>query len=68
MVSKGDRIRLLAMPHDPDPIAAGSIGTVLSVTTGTFAQIDVSWDSGRTLSLVPGVDEYEVIGAVSIPS
>jgi hypothetical protein len=22
----------------------------------------MEWDSGRTLSLIPGVDEYEVLG------
>ena len=60
----GDRIRLLAMPDDPDPIPAGATGTVLAVTTGRFAQVDVSWDSGRTLSLVPGVDRFEVIGHI----
>ena len=62
MVAIGDRIRLIAMPDDPDPIPAGATGTVLAVTTGRFAQIDVDWDNGRTLSLVPGVDRFEVIG------
>ena len=61
MALPGDRIRLLAMPDDPDPIPAGSTGTVLSATTGTFAQIDVEWDNGRTLALIPGVDQYEII-------
>lgn len=61
----GDRIRLLAMPDDPDPIPAGATGTVLAVTTGRFAQIDVRWDnSSRSLSLVPGVDRFEVIGHI----
>lgn len=27
----GDRIRLLLMPHDPDPIPPGSLGTVTRV-------------------------------------
>jgi hypothetical protein len=64
MVASGDRIRLIAMLDDPDPIPAGATGTVLAVTTGRFAQIDVAWDSGRTLSLVPGVDRFEVIGHI----
>ena len=63
MVAIGDRIRLIAMVDDPDPIPAGATGTVLAVTTGRFAQIDVAWDnSSRTLSLVPGVDRFEIIG------
>ena len=61
MALPGDRIRLLAMPDDPDPIPAGSTGTVISATKGTFAQLEVDWDNGRTLALIPGVDQYEII-------
>ena len=62
MARVGDRIRLLSMPDDPDPIPTGATGTVLSVTTGAFAQVEVEWDSGRTLALIPGVDRFEIIG------
>jgi hypothetical protein len=62
MIRAGDRIRLISMPDDPDPIPAGSTGTIESVTAGPLGQIHVKWDdSGRTLSLVPGVDRFEVI-------
>jgi hypothetical protein len=61
MAHAGDRIRLISMPDDPDPIPAGATGTVVAVTEGRFAQIDVDWDNGRTLSLVPGVDRFETI-------
>lgn len=48
----GDRIRLIAMPHDPDPIPAGSLGTVVSIREYCdWTQVDVDWDSGRTLLL-----------------
>jgi len=50
------------MPDDPDPIPPGSTGTVTRVTEGPLAQIEVRWDCGRSLSLVPGVDRFEVIG------
>ena len=71
-VQKGDRIRLLHMPDDPDPIMVGSTGTVTNVTTGPLAQVSVDWDNGRSLSLVPGVDQFEVVersdpNAVPIP-
>jgi hypothetical protein len=55
------------MPDDPDPIPAGATGTVLAVTTGPYAQIDVDWDNGRSLSLVPGVDRFEIIGHTDNP-
>jgi len=60
-IRKGDRIRLLHMPDDPDPIPAGSTGTIESVTEGPLGQIWVRWDNGRSLALVPGVDRFEVI-------
>jgi hypothetical protein len=46
---KGDRIRLLAMPEDPDPVPVGSLGTVERVTDlwGKW-QVDVRWDEVMT--------------------
>ena len=63
-VRPGDRIKLLSMPSDPDPIPAGTTGTVLEVTSGLMAQIRVQWQitPQRSLALIPDVDEYEVIG------
>ena len=67
-VTPGSRIRVIAMPDDPDPVPAGSTGTVLSVTTGRFAQIEVDWDDLRhSLALVPGVDRFEIIGHTDNP-
>jgi hypothetical protein len=55
----GDRIRLLSMPDDPDPLPAGSLGTVQRVTD---IQIAVRWDnSGRSLMLCPDADRFEVL-------
>ena len=54
-------MRLIHMPDDPDPIPAGSTGTIESVTEGPLGQVWVRWDSGRSLALVPGVDRFEVI-------
>ena len=62
MIRAGDRIRLLSMPDDPDPIPVGSTGTIVSVTEGPLGQVQVKWDdSNRTLCLIPGVDRFEVI-------
>jgi len=60
-VQIGDRIRLLHMPDDPDPIPAGSTGTVVRVTDGPLAQISVDWDNGRCLNLVPEIDRFEIV-------
>ena len=59
----GDRIRLILMPNDPAPIKPGSLGTVVAVTTGNLAQIEVTWDddNDRSLALVPGVDQFEIV-------
>jgi hypothetical protein len=58
----GDRIRLVAMPDDPDPIPIGTTGTATAARQhGTWAQVDVTWDNGRTLMLVVPPDHFEVI-------
>jgi hypothetical protein len=63
---RGQRIRLLAMTDDPDPISVGTEGTVLEVSLvghgrDAWHQIDVAWDSGRTLMLVAPPDEFEIV-------
>lgn len=63
---KGDRIRLLAMHDDPDPIQVGQVGTVVGVSRhgggdGAWRQIDVAWDNGRTLMLVSPPDEFDIV-------
>jgi hypothetical protein len=61
-VKPGDRIRLIAMPEDPDPIPAGSEGVVVAVTEGPLAQIEERWIGiDRFLALIPGVDEFEIV-------
>jgi hypothetical protein len=58
----GDRIRLLAMTDDPDPIPPGTTGTVIAVRQlGTRCQVDVAWQNGRTLMLVVPPDQFEVL-------
>lgn len=58
----GDRIRLVAMSDDPDPIPSGTTGTVTAVRQqGTWAQVDVAWENGRTLMLVVPPDQFEVL-------
>jgi hypothetical protein len=63
---RGDRIRLLTMRNDPDPIERGTLGTVISCNRhdncgNNWHQIDVAWDNGRTLMLVCPPDEFEIV-------
>lgn len=61
-VKVGDRIRLLDMAEDPDPIAVGSLGTVTGVVSfGSWSQVIVDWDCGRGLILVVPPDRFEVL-------
>jgi hypothetical protein len=53
----GKRIRLIEMKNDPDPIEPGSEGTIVHAGGGV---INVDWDSGRSLGVVEGIDEYEI--------
>ena len=62
----GDRIRLVAMRDDPDPIQIGEVGTVTACRRNgsgqdAWNQIDVAWDNGRTLMLVSPPDEFEIV-------
>lgn len=61
-LAAGDRIRLVQMGDDPNPIEPGAEGTVTFVSEfgdGTH-QIGVAWDNKRTLSLVE-TDKWEKI-------
>ena len=55
----GSRIELILMDDDPNPLPAGSRGTVRIVDD--WGTIHVNWDSGRRLGLVYGVDIYKRI-------
>lgn len=67
-VKKGDRIKLISMPEDPDPIPPGTTGTVEDVVDlCDFGpgrpqwQVHVKWDAKRSLSLIIPPDRVSVI-------
>ena len=56
----GDRVRLVSMTDDPDPIPAGTTGTVAGVYPHSdWTQVDVDWDNGRSLMLSIPPDRVE---------
>jgi hypothetical protein len=54
----GKRIKMIHM-DDPDPIKEGEMGTVIKVDGA--GQIQVKWDSGRNLSVIPEEDKFEIL-------
>ncbi len=54
----GKRIELVQMGCDPQPIEAGALGTCYDVDG--MGQLQMKWDNGRTLSLIPKVDEFKI--------
>lgn len=54
----GTRIRLIDM-DDPQAVPPGTEGEVLRVDDA--GQLMMKWDNGRSLSLIPGEDRFEVI-------
>lgn len=66
--TNGDRIRLVSMADDPDPIPVGQTGTVKEVYPqgsgkDAWVQIDVDWDNGRSLMLVSPPDLFEILAS-----
>ena len=61
----GDRVRVIGVMDDPDPLPVGLEGTVTYVTpaSSSFQQYQVDWDeSRRSLMLLPH-DPFQIIGA-----
>jgi len=58
----GDRIRLISTNDDPDPVDAGSLGTVCALHPHHgWTQVDVDWDNGRQLMLSLPEDRIEIL-------
>lgn len=56
---QGKRIKLISMNDDPNPIATGTMGTIQGIDG--IGQIQVIWDNGRRLAVIPNIDEYEIL-------
>jgi hypothetical protein len=63
---RGDRVKLVFMPNDPDPIPEGTEGTVEDVVDLSWgqdirSQVQICWDNGRTLACICPPDYLQII-------
>lgn len=61
MYPQGTRIELIYM-EDEQAVPSGTKGTVRLVDD--MGTIHMDWDNGRTLGIIPEVDEFEIIEEV----
>ena len=59
----GDRVEMVRMEDDPDPVPPQTRGTVRWVrrVTAEWIQVDVEWDNGRTLMLSVPPDQFKKV-------
>lgn len=57
----GKRIKLILMDDDPKthPIEPNTLGTIQWVDD--MGYYGVNWDNGRTLSVIPDEDKFEIL-------
>ena len=55
----GTKIELIAMNEEINP-PSGTIGEVIAVDDA--GQLMMRWETGSTLSLIPSVDSFKVVG------
>jgi hypothetical protein len=56
----GKRIKVFSMVEEPNPVPYGTEGSCWGVDS--LGQLLVKWDNGSMLNLLPGVDEFEIVG------
>lgn len=55
----GTHVRLNSMSDDPQPVPPGTEGEITGCDDA--GQLLMKWSNGRSLSLIPGVDDFTVI-------
>lgn len=70
-LNEGDRIKMVQMGNDPNPIEPGTLGTVTGYryprsgasTDGTVSH-GVRWDNDRGLAIILPLDMVEVVTTI----
>ena len=57
------RVRLVHTSDQYTKLKTGDIGTLVSTRTDTWGAViaEIKWDCGSSLSLIEGIDQYEII-------
>ncbi|WP_113408509.1 DUF4314 domain-containing protein [Rhizobium sp. CNPSo 4062] len=64
--SVGDKVKLIHMPNDPNPVTRGSLGVITHISEA-YPDEDVPltyvvrWENGRTHNILVGIDEFELL-------
>ena len=60
----GQRIEMIQMGNDPNPIPTGTKGTITGFGPTPVkgeTQVNVKWDNGRSLSILYPEDKFKII-------
>ena len=57
------RVRLVHTSDQYTKLKTGDIGTLISTRTDPWGAViaEIKWDCGSSLSLIEGIDQYEII-------
>ena len=57
------RVRLIYTDDQYTKLKTGDLGTLLSTHTDPWGAVinEIKWDCGSSLSLIDGIDQYEII-------
>jgi len=60
----GTRVKLTKDMADKQPILSGTVGTIDYIDSE--GQLHMIWENGRTLALLPEIDQFEILNSSSI--
>lgn len=65
MYAIGQRVELVRMDNDPNPVPIGSRGVIVAISESGDSRyhthVGVKWDNGRSLSVLLPLDEIRLV-------